>query len=194
MKTSIIGVVPPLVTAAQPNFSEERWLFPASLVSKELDCYPLPRSHGNTIPTICTDQWSFFGDAIIDRGRMSRWLGAVDLRRLRQHAGGRRTSRARRPPSRAPGWPSCRSWRSEPPQFGREADLGDRLLRAPDVVGDRQQLGHLGHARSTVFRIPPASWMLTRNGLRSGWPGTPSSGARPSPRPGSPRRPRPIRM
>ena len=44
------------------------------------------------------------------------------------------------------------------------------MRRASLAIGS--SLATSAAARSTVLRMPPASWMLTRNGLRSGWPGS----------------------
>jgi hypothetical protein len=57
---------------------------------------------------------------------------------------------------------------SEPPQFvARQiSDTGCRVRRTSFAIGS--SLATSATAFSTVFRMPPASWMLTRNGRRSG--------------------------
>jgi len=60
---------------------------------------------------------------------------------------------------------------SDPPQLvaSTSSEIGWGLRRASLASG--RSLATSWEARSTVFRIPPASWMLTIVGLRSGWPG-----------------------
>ena len=62
---------------------------------------------------------------------------------------------------------------SEPPQLvARQiSETGCRVRLTSLAIGS--SFATSATARSTVFLIPPASWMLTRKGLRSGWPGTP---------------------
>jgi hypothetical protein len=60
---------------------------------------------------------------------------------------------------------------SEPPQLVARvsSETGCGVRRTSLAAG--KSLATSCAARSTVFRIPPASWMLTIVGLRSGWPG-----------------------
>ena len=61
---------------------------------------------------------------------------------------------------------------SEPPQLvaSVSSEMGCLVLRASLARGKISRTA--AAAVSTVFRIPPASWMLTMNGRRSGCPGT----------------------
>ncbi len=61
---------------------------------------------------------------------------------------------------------------SEPPQLvaSVSSDTGCFVRCASLAIGS--SLATSIAARSTVLRMPPASWMLTRNGLRSAWPGS----------------------
>ena len=60
---------------------------------------------------------------------------------------------------------------SEPPQLvaSTSSEIGCFVRRAALATG--RSFATSAAARSTVFRIPPASWMLTMSGLRSGCPG-----------------------
>src|SRR5207237_9107052 len=83
MKTSIIGVVPPLVTPPS-DFSKTVVIPPALLpgagLFHRLDPTAIPFP-----PFVAIDE--LLGDTLIDGSSDEQVLRAVDLRRLRQHAG-----------------------------------------------------------------------------------------------------------
>ena len=60
---------------------------------------------------------------------------------------------------------------SEPPQLVASVSSDTGCLLRFIALASGSSLATSRTAVSTVLRMPPASWMLTTNGLRSGCPG-----------------------